>query len=73
MKGRKKRFGKVMADLSQQAPNNSYSPPRYYEDVRFTCSDCGKEEVWTAEQQKVYYEKWKKPIYHQASRCRECR
>ena len=42
----------VPADLSQQAPNNSNSPPTYYEDFEFACVDCGKVERWTAEQQK---------------------
>lgn len=64
----------VIADLSRQVPNNSYdSPPTYYVDKPFTCVDCGKEEVWTAEQQKWYYEQAKGSLYATAVRCRPCR
>jgi len=65
--------GAILADRSKQAPNNSYCPPKYYEDVAFTCRDCGVEEVWTAKQQQWYYEVAKGSIYAQPVRCRECR
>ena len=65
--------GAVAADLSQQAPNNTYSPRTYYVDQPFPCVDCGKGEVWTARQQKWYYEVAKGSIYGQAIRCRACR
>ncbi len=64
---------RIIADLSKQAPNNSYDPPRYYEDRDFTCVDCGKEETWTAEQQQWWYEVAQGSIYSGAIRCRECR
>jgi hypothetical protein len=64
----------VPADLTQQAPHNSYSAiPLYYVDKDFTCCDCGKEETWTATQQKWWYEVAKGSIYSTAIRCRECR
>ena len=65
--------GAIAADLEKQAPNNSYSPPLFYIDRPFRCVDCGKEEVWTASQQKWYYEVAKGPIYAHAVRCRPCR
>jgi hypothetical protein len=66
--------GAVLADRTQQAPNNSYSPPPlYYLDIEFKCSDCGRDEIWTAEQQKWYYEVAKGSLYATAIRCRECR
>ena len=65
--------GAVAADLTQQAPNNSYSPPLYYVDQPFICVDCAKEQVWTARQQKWYYEVAKGSIYGRAVRCRACR
>jgi hypothetical protein len=68
-----RRVRRIMANREAQAPNNSHSPPLYYEDREFTCADCGKVEVWTAEQQKVYFEEWKKPIYGTAKQCRACR
>lgn len=63
----------IQADLSQQAPNNSYDPPLFYVDKPFICCDCGKEEVWTAEDQKWWYEVCKGPIQSVAKRCLECR
>ena len=66
--------GAIAADIRQQAPNNSYSlPPQFYVDRPFTCRDCGAEEVWTAEQQKWWYEVAKGPIFSIAVRCRPCR
>ena len=44
---------RIPADLSQQKPSNTYEPKLFYEDVPFTCRDCGSQEVWTAEQQKL--------------------
>jgi putative zinc ribbon protein len=64
---------RIAADLSRQAPNNSYSPPTFYEDMPFTCVDCGAEELWTAEQQKWWYEEAKGPVQSTAVRCRACR
>jgi hypothetical protein len=63
----------IPADPSQQAPNNSYTPPLFYEDIEFTCRDCETEEVWTAEQQQWYYEVAKGSIYGRALRCGPCR
>jgi hypothetical protein len=65
--------GAIPADLSQQAPHNSYSPKLYYVDQRFVCVDCGSEEVWTAEDQKWYFEIAKGPIKAKAIRCQDCR
>src|SRR4051812_5164270 len=53
----------IPADPSQQAPNNSYGPPLFYRDLDFACVDCGLREVWTAEQQKWWYEVAKGSIY----------
>lgn len=64
---------RIKADLSKQTPNNSYSPPLYYEDVSFACRDCGAECVWTAEQQRLWYEQWGGPVQSAAVRCRACR
>jgi hypothetical protein len=64
----------VAADSAQQVPNNSYSPPpRYYVDREFQCIDCGRKEIWTATQQKWYYEVAKGSLYSGAVRCRACR
>jgi len=64
----------VLADPTQQVPNNSYSPPpEYYVDQEFVCVDCGRKEIWTATQQKWYYEVAKGSLYAGAVRCRACR
>ncbi|HUY87558.1 MAG TPA: zinc-ribbon domain-containing protein [Pirellulales bacterium] len=63
----------IVADASKQAPNNSYVGRSYYEDLPFVCEDCGKAEVWTARQQKWWYEVAKGSIYSTAKRCRACR
>ena len=64
---------RIKADLSKQVPNNSYSAKTEYVSLDFTCRDCGDECVWTAEQQRLYYEEWGGQIYATAVRCRECR
>ncbi len=64
----------IAANLNLQVPNNSWGPPKLvYVDIEFHCRDCGKQEVWTAEQQKWYYEAAKGTLYATAIRCRACR
>ena len=60
------------------APHGSYSEPEFvargsYVDQPFECVDCGKEEVWTAAQQKWWYEVAKGNVFTTARRCRACR
>ena len=60
------------------APSNSYGAPQfvyrgYYLDLPFVCHGCGKEEVWTATQQKWWYEAAKGFVYSTAKLCRTCR
>jgi hypothetical protein len=68
----------VRVNAAALAPNNSYGSPRfvklgYYEDVPFTCSGCGATQVWTASQQKWWYEVAKGFVYSTARHCRPCR
>lgn len=66
--------GAVIADPSKQVPNNSYGGPLlFYVDTPFTCIDCGKNEIWSAQQQQWYYEVAKGSLYATAIRCRDCR
>lgn len=54
--------------------NNTYAPlPAFYVDTVFECRDCGAEEVWTAKQQKWWYEVAHGPIDSVAVRCLPCR
>jgi hypothetical protein len=60
------------------APNNSYGAPDFvyrghYLDTAFTCGNCGKEEIWTANQQKWWFEVAKGFAYSTAKLCRACR
>jgi hypothetical protein len=66
--------GALPADQAKLSHDNTYGPrPRFYADREFTCADCGKAEVWTAADQKWWYEEAKGKIASQANRCRDCR
>ena len=69
--------GAVRVDLTQLAPTNSYGSSfmlcGYYLPVAFACKTCGKEEIWTPEQQKWFYEVVKGDPNAGPSRCRPCR
>jgi Probable zinc-ribbon domain len=70
--------GKVRVKPEKLAPSNSYGTPEfvrrgYYEDQPFRCKDCGKGEVWTATQQKWWYEVAQGDVWTTAIRCRACR
>ena len=45
----------------------------YYLDEPFNCKDCGVEQIWTATQQKWWYEIAKGAPATKAVRCRACR
>ncbi|MEH6578649.1 MAG: zinc-ribbon domain-containing protein [Amphritea sp.] len=64
----------VEADYNELIHNNTYgSFPLFYIDKIFTCRDCGSDELWTAKQQKWWYEVAKGHIDSTAVRCRKCR
>ena len=66
--------GAVLADHDELRHINTYGAlPLYYVDKPFVCRDCGVEEVWSAEQQKWWYETAKGHIDSTAVRCRDCR
>lgn len=66
--------GAVEADHSQLGHINTYGfLPLFYVDKPFACRDCGSKEVWTAKQQKWWYEVAKGHIGSTAVRCRKCR
>jgi hypothetical protein len=67
-------LGAVAADPAQLVRNNfCCSSPSFYLDRPFVCTDCGLHQVWTAKQQKWWYEIAKGPIDSTAVRCRPCR
>jgi len=54
--------------------NNTYGVlPAFYVARPFTCRDCGAEELWTAKQQKWWYEVVHGHIDSRAVRCLACR
>ncbi|WP_318651935.1 zinc-ribbon domain-containing protein [Pseudomonas sp. PDM11] len=60
------------------ATYNSYDEPLFvqrgwYQDLPFTCRDCGAEQIWTAAQQRWWYEVCKGQVFSTAVRCRACR
>jgi len=68
----------VLVDPTTLVSCNSPVPPDfvrrgYYLDVPFTCASCGSDEVWTASQQKWWYEVAKGSLYSGAKLCRTCR
>ena len=66
--------GAVAADTSQQVPINTYGGPKtFYFDIKFKCRDCGSREVWTAKDQKWFYEVAKGSLHQTAVRCLDCR
>ena len=64
--------GAIKADLSKQAPHNSYGPPMWYADRKVMCKDCGQEFTWSAKAQQRWFEVLKMPIFAQAVRCVPC-
>jgi len=59
-------------------PTTSYGIPDfvqrgYYQDRPFRCKGCGVEEIWTAAQQRWWYEEAQGDVWTVAVRCRACR
>ncbi|SIO29957.1 Probable zinc-ribbon domain-containing protein [Singulisphaera sp. GP187] len=68
----------VLVDPTALVSTDSYGSPDfiergYYLDFPFTCVSCGSEEVWTATQQKWWYEVAKGALDSGAKHCRTCR
>ena len=66
--------GAVAADQALLSHINTYGDiPEFYVDYPFSCRICGKNETWTATQQKWYYEDAKGHIWAVAVHCHDCR
>ncbi|MCK5877500.1 MAG: zinc-ribbon domain containing protein [Candidatus Marithrix sp.] len=64
----------ILANHEELKHNNTCGLfPEYYVDILYTCCDCGSEEIWTAKQQKWWYEIAKGNIDSRAIRCYGCR
>jgi len=64
----------VRSNPSKLKHNHTLDPlPLFYIDREYQCKDCGSHEIWTAKQQKWWYETAKGHIDSCAVRCRRCR
>ena len=62
------------ADHAKLDHINTYGAlPDFYIDRPFSCRNCGKWEIWTAQAQKWYYEEAKGHIDAKAVECHDCR
>jgi hypothetical protein len=71
-------YGTVPVNPTALRPYVSYGEPDFvtrgfYIDHPFTCKDCRKEEIWTAAQQKWWYEVAQGEVWSGAIRCHACR
>ena len=70
--------GQVLVNPDNLRPTGSYGTPDFvargfYLDQPYTCKHCGKPQLWTATQQKWWYEIAKGDVWAVAVRCRPCR
>jgi hypothetical protein len=69
--------GPVLVDFDQIEPFAVADLPAFiargaYEDVDLVCADCGYAFVWTADDQKFWFEEMKSPIHKALTRCTRC-
>jgi hypothetical protein len=73
-RSKNKKEDRLPVDPDKLHMGNTYSsPPEYYYDIEFHCQDCGVHQIWTARQQKWWYEEAGGYFFAGATRCRECR
>jgi len=70
--------GQVLVNPDNLRPTGSYGTPDFvargfYLDRPFACKHCGKPQLWTATQQKWWYESAKGDVWTIATLCRPCR
>lgn len=74
MRSKNKTQNRLPVDASKLNMGNTYSAaPEYYYDIEFDCRDCGSHQLWTAKQQKWWYEEAGGYFFAGAVRCRDCR
>ncbi len=64
--------GALAGNPDEQKVDSLGSTKFFYRDIAYTCAGCGKEGVWSVEQQKRYFEIQKRNIYNQPKWCYEC-
>ena len=51
----------------------SVCPRHWYIDARFRCADCGAEFLWSAQEQRAWFETYRFWVDSQPRHCRDCR
>ena len=64
--------GALPANPDNQDHGHGYAVKFSYTDISYTCAGCGKKGIWTAEQQKKYFEIQKGNIYNVPRWCYKC-
>ncbi len=64
--------GALAGDPDKQVGAKGYAAKYYYVDIDYVCRGCGRKGVWTAAQQKRYFEVQKGNIYNEPAWCYEC-
>lgn len=62
----------LAGDPDKQHHSGGYSAKLYYQDIHYICAGCGKPGIWTAQQQKKYFEEQKGNIYNEPKWCYDC-
>tara|TARA_R110002110_G_scaffold3754_1_gene19526 strand:- start:53903 stop:54190 length:288 start_codon:yes stop_codon:yes gene_type:complete len=74
IRSKNKQNDRLPVDGKKLNMGNTYSvAPDFYYDIEFDCEDCGKHQIWTASQQKWWYEEAGGYFFSTAVRCRDCR
>lgn len=63
----------IPIDADQSTMTKLCVPQLFYEDIEFTCSDCGRPDFWSAGSQQYYFEVTKASPYNRPKRCYDCR
>lgn len=63
----------VPVDPDRSTKTLGWSPELFYQDIEFSCTDCGKSECWTAKAQQHYFEEIRASPYKLPKRCYDCR
>ena len=64
--------GSLPANADEQNHRGGYAAKFSFTDIHYPCAGCQKNEVWTAQQQKRYFEEQRGNIYNRPKWCYEC-
>ena len=59
------------ANTSKQ--DHSVAPRHWYVDATFDCEDCGREFTWSAQEQRLWFERFRFFVDSEPRHCRSCR